>query len=161
MHIAIYLSLCRCEVLPEDDQLDFYDYYAIDIGNIPELIQMLTDVQILLKKTGVYSVSICNSFKVTVSLTEFPPCDPATLKLRPLCETQCHSFYAVVSTCFSEAVAKGIMIAELAAVLDMYRYNCSDPSTHFPGVSIDQFDPQQYCYNVSNYTLGKCTYKCY
>ena len=146
--------LFRCEALPEDSQLDFYNYYAIDIGNTPELIQILTDVQILIEKHGLDSVSICNTFYVSISLAEFPPCDPATLKLRPICETQCQSFYAVVSKCFSDAVTNGIMIADFAATFDMY--NCSDPSTHLPGVSVDHFDSQQYCYNVSDYTLGKC-----
>ena len=147
--------LFRCEAMPEDSPMDFYDYYAIDIGNSPELIQILTDVRISIKEQGFYSVPICNTFNVSLSLGEFPPCNPATLKLRPICETQCQPFYDVASKCFSDAVAKGIMVANLAAILDIYMYNCSDPSTHFPGVSIDQFDPQQYCYNVSNYTLRK------
>ena len=156
MTIIGYLLLFRCERLPEDSQLDFYDYYAIDIGNSQPVIQFITDVRSLVKKHGIDSISTCEILDASVSIVEFPPCDPVTLKLQPICVTQCQTFTTIISQCFGDAVGRGITISEFAVVYSSY--NCIDPSTHLPGVSGDLFDSQEQCYYVMNYALGKCVY---
>ena len=148
-----YCCLIRCVKLPEDTQQVDYDYYAIDIGNRPEVMNLINTVKNLADKHNIYRISDCAFLNVSISFAEFPPCDPETFKLRPICETQCSTFFDITSNCFGVAIKEGISIAEFAAVYDTY--NCSNPNTHIPGVSGDLFS-QQDCYNVSFYDhLGK------
>ena len=148
------MLLCRCEKLPEEYQRDFYDYYAIDIGNEPKVIQYFTNVRSSLRKYEIDNVSTCEFLDTTITIAEFPPCDPNILKLRPMCTTQCQTFATVISRCFGDAVELGITISEFAAVYDTY--NCTDPNTHLPGVSGDLYGSQGQCYNVSYLTQGRC-----
>ena len=148
------MLLFRCVKLPEDTQQVDYDYYAIDIGNRPEVVNLITSVGNLADKNNIYQISTCGFLNVSISFAEFPPCDPTTFKLRPICETQCSTFFGIISKCFGVAIEEGISIAEFAALYDTY--NCSNPDTHLPGISGNLFDSQQYCYNVSFYDrLGK------
>ena len=154
LYYELLLSL-RCVKLPEDSQQDDYDYYAIDIGNRPEVMNLINTVINLAIKHNIYQIRDCAFLNVSISLAEFPPCDPATFKLRPICETQCSTFFDIISNCFGVAIKEGISIGDFAAVYDTY--NCSNPSTHIPTVSEDLFSQHvQDCYNVSFYNrLGK------
>ena len=147
------LSL-RCVKLPEDSQQDDYDYYAIDIGNRPEVMNTINTAINLAIKHNIYQIRDCAFLNVSISLAEFPPCDPATFKLRPVCETQCSTFDEIIKNCFGVAVQDSISISDFAAV---HAYNCSNPSTHLPTVSGDLYSQHvQDCYNVSFYDrLGK------
>ena len=149
------LLLFRCVKLPEDNQQEDYDYYAIDIGNKQEVTNLINNVRNLVERYNIYQFSICEFINTSTSLAEFPPCDPTTFKLRPICETQCRTFFEVISRCFSSAVEAGVSISEFAALYD--DYNCTNPDTHLPDASEDLFESQQNCYNVSIYNrlLGK------
>ena len=144
----------RCEKLPEDNQQDFYDYYAIDIGNSPAVVELITAVRSLIEEHGIYSISACDFLNTSIFLAKFPPCDPIMFKLLPMCITQCPTFSSVISQCFGDGLQTGVALSDFAAIYDSY--NCSDISTYLPEVSADLFDSQAQCYNVSNYTLGKC-----
>ena len=150
---VIVIVSFRCEKLPEDNWEVFYDYYAIDIGNSPAVVQLVTDVRSLIRELGIDSISACDFLSVSLFLTEFPPCDPTTCKLLPMCTTQCRAFYDTIARCFTSAVQAGLPISGIATIYDSY--NCSNQSTHLPGISGDVFDSQEQCYNVSSYTLGK------
>ena len=152
------LLLLRCVKLPEDSQQDDYDYYAIDIGNRPEVMNLINTVTNLAIKHNFYQITDCAFLNVSISFPEFPPCNPTTFKLRPICQTQCSTFFNIVSKCFNVAIEKGISIGDFAAVYDTY--NCSNPSTHLPSVSGDLFSQHvQDCYNVSLYDrLGKLVF---
>ena len=146
------LLLLRCVKLPEDTQQVDYDYYAIDIGNRPEVMNLINIVKNLAEEHNIYQISDCAFLYVSISFVEFPPCDPATFKLRPICGTECSTYLSIISNCVGVAIQEGILIGDFAAVFDTY--NCSDPNTHLPGVSGDLFS--QYCYNVQFYDdLGK------
>ena len=145
------IVIIRCERLSEDNQQDFYDYYAIDIGNSPEVIQLITDVRSLIEKYEVDSIPTCEFLDTSIFLAKFPPCDPTVLKLRPMCVTQCPTFSTVISRCFGDGVQTGLALMDFAAIYDSY--NCSDPRTYLPGTSEGLFVSQEQCYNVSNYTL--------
>ena len=145
----------RCVKLPDDNQQEDYDYYAIDVTNSPELMALISEISFLAAEENIYSVSSCVSLvNASVSTAKYPPCDPTTFKIRPICETQCATFFFITSECFGEAIESGLSIFEFASTYDMY--NCSNPATHLPNVSIDVFDSQQNCFNVSAYDrLGK------
>lgn len=118
------------------------------------MINLINTVEYLADKYNIYRISDCAFLNVSISFAEFPPCNPITLKLRPICETQCSTFFSIISNCFGVAIKEGVSIAEFAAVYDTY--DCNDPDTHLPGVSGDLFSQQQDCYNVSFYDrLGK------
>ena len=154
------MLLLRCVKLPEDTQQVDYDYYAIDIGNRPEVVNLINTVRNLADKHNIYQVSDCAFLYVSTTFAEFPPCDPATFKLRPICETQCSTFFDISSNCFGVAIQEGISIGDFATAYDAY--NCSNPSTHIPTVSGDLFSQHvQDCYNVSAYNrLGKWPCMC-
>ena len=145
----------RCVKLPEDNQHEDYDYYAIDIGNKPEVLDLVNNVRNLAERFNFYQLPTCEFLNTSLSLAEFPPCDPTTFKLRPICQTQCGTFFEIISRCFSAAIEEGISIAEFATAYD--RFNCTNPGSHLPDVSGDLFELQQSCYNVSIYNrlLGK------
>ena len=117
-------------------------------------MQLITAVRSLIKKHRIYSISACDFLNTSIFLAEFPPCDPMMFKLLPMCLTQCPTFSSVISQCFGDGLQTGVALLDFAEIYDSY--NCSDLSTYLPGVSVDLFDSQDQCYNVSNYTLGKC-----
>ena len=144
----------RCEKLPEDNQQDFYEYYAIDIGNSQPVIQLINAVRALIEEYGIYSIRACDFLNTSIFLLEYPPCDPVTLKLRPMCVTQCPEFSTVIASCFG--VQTGVALVDFVSIYDSY--NCSNPTTYLPGASGGLFDSQEQCYYVTDYTLGKCVY---
>lgn len=148
------VNLFRCERLPEES-ID-YDYYAIDIANRQEIENYITQLFNLIGGYEILdTIPSCLFLNTTVFLATFPPCNPATLKLRPICESQCFSFFMIVANCFGDAIEKGIMIAEFAQLYDTY--DCTNVSTHIQGVGSALFDSQINCYNVSVYNIrGKC-----
>ena len=120
------------------------------------MINVINTITSLAEEHNIYRITDCAFINVSTSFAEFPPCDPATFKLRPICETQCSTFFDIISKCVSDAVQEGISIGDFGEVYDTY--NCNDLDTHLPGVSRDLFS-QQDCYNVSFYNrLGKYKY---
>ena len=141
-----------------DRQQDDFTHYAIDIANKPEVMSLVIQISSLLDENDIVNITTCRFLNVTVFLVEFPPCDPTTFKLLPICDTECPNFNIITSCCFRDGIEEGIMISGFAALYDSY--NCSDPSTHLHNVSEDLFDTR-YCYNVSYYNsiiMGKCIY---
>ena len=102
-----------------------------------------------------FNLSSCLFLDVFLSFINFPPCDPTTLKLRPMCAIQCPTVYVFTSECFREAISIDLPIADAATLYD--GYNCSDSNTLFPGLSRDLIESQQNCYNVS-YFDSICKY---
>lgn len=137
-------------MLPEER--DDYDYYAIDISSRPEVIRFVTNARSLVPNT---TQSFCSQFfHVTLNFVEYPPCDPASNKLRQVCESDCQRFTDILSGCLDNVIEAGNTILGFAALHDIY--NCSDPSTYFPNASLSLYDSQQSCYTVSFYNMGKC-----
>ena len=146
------MLLFRCERLPEHNQQDDYDYYAIDITNRPDVIMFVTTSRNL---TGLLSALFCRQlFNQTLSFVAFPPCDPETYKLRQVCKSECPKFADISSRCIDDVIKAGRMISEFAQLFDSY--NCSNPSTYFPNASQSLYDSQKNCYTISSYNTSKC-----
>lgn len=145
------MLLFRCERLPENNQQDDYDYYAIDITNRPDVIMFTASARNL---TSILIGSFCRQFyNQTITFVAFPPCDPETFKIRQVCRRDCPRFVDISSKCIDDALRAGRMITEFAKLFDSY--NCSDPSAYFPNASLSLFDSQQSCYTISLYDMGK------
>ena len=141
----------RCVKLPEDNQQDDYDYYAIDIANKPEIINHVNRLSTL---PDVFSQSVCKEFMYfLITFTEFPPCDPMTCKLRQLCISECPNFIAISQHCIIQALQDNSMIGEAVALYEAI--NCSDPATHSP-INLSKFFDSQNCYTFSFLNRGKC-----
>ena len=145
--------LFRCVKLPEDNQQDDFNYYAIDIANKPEIINHVISSSNL---PDAFSQPVCKEFlKLLITFAEFPPCDPETCNLRQICESECPKYIALSEHCFIRAVQEGNMIGEAATLYDSV--NCSDPATYFPVNLSNFFDSQQTdCYTISFLNRGKC-----
>lgn len=141
----------RCEMLPNNYRMQAdYDYYAIDIGNRPVIIDASMSLRKIVEKDNLNSVESCRVlFETNLFLDKFPPCNPKTLKLRQLCQSECPKVRDMTSQCFRDAIQEGMMISDFATLHD--QFNCSDPTSRYPNVSEVLYDSQQSCYNVSYY----------
>ena len=138
-------------MLSEDNQQDDYNYYAIDIANKQEMIDLVSFSRSLLET---FILSACKEFlNMLITFIEFPPCDPKTFKLRQVCENDCLKFINISQYCFIDALQEGNMIYELITLNESV--NCSDPATHFPIDLSKFFDSQQSCYTVSFFDKSK------
>jgi len=145
-------------MIPENDQQYNSDYYAIDIANRPEVISFSHIIRTAVEENNFEDIPTCRPLFRNIFFIEFPSCNPATQKLKPVCEAICPQFFTSLSKCFSDAVQSSIMIADLASLYDAY--NCTDPSTYIPNVSGSLYDSQQNCSNNSVFDANVGKYIC-
>ena len=121
----VYLYIRRCKVIPENDNCtrilsgEYYAPNALDTGTL-NLVQ-----QFIILDSIKDSEACTIFFNGILCFYNFPPCDPDTSQLLPICPGRCEELHRLFEFC-------GKLINFI-----IINFDCSDPATYYGTVPGD------------------------